>query len=758
MVDPLEQVASPAPQPTNTSPRVATSDQLAKASALLDSVVDSIQSPRAQPQVLPSLTHPEPSSSSSPIPATLEIPPAQPSPTARHRALADALFGVQDRPKTPEGPLPSFLSSSSSPLLQEEIGMVVAAPVPMQSVHAQVHVVTGTSDDDGDGDVGIAREETPMGRDQDTPKPNMLSFSMKRDVTTPSAAPVVVLNQQTQPSTPPATQTSGFISHSPSPRQMDPALLAEEVQRRAEAATAALRKSPSHPKINEVGSTRKRISPNQISSPKLMSASTSVDTIPLRPTVPTNTTTTNTTTTPATTPQKETGKLGFRLKRLRGTLRAKPHVPSAEEITPFPLDLKSGSGRSTTQSPSFSPYNSVSSSAGISMSSATDSTRSRMPGGASVGLGLGGGERGGGAQSPPTTSGPGIKGFMSRFRKHRAASDASTPPPSRSGPLGSSGLSSAGGSISSNANGAMGMEKAFVSLQPQIHSAPPMKSQFSMTTTTQARNGGAVASGGAQRPGTPQTFTPEPTIPENDVPQLLDGIVPSHTQEDEALKQLFDAATNLGLDQSAIGALLARSPSTARSTAWSRLARENSVTGNRKSVRSTARASTISQYTTQSEGRPSVDSIPPPVPRASLEVKQLNIRKNTEPLTPRARPNRNEDAANPVVRRTIVFASDSRTSGFDLGAIIRKQSTSRKRRSAGAGSLKSNRSIQDRAPTPPPPRASGGGGRRFSIDTAGSPPVPQIPGNGMLVVPSSSTMDQINPGQMEKSSSAYDSL
>jgi len=110
--------------------------------------------------------------------------------------------------------------------------------------------------------------------------------------------------------------------------------LAREVQRKTEAATASLKRGPSA-KYNDTNASsislsRKRITPHQISTPHLVSASTSMDTIPLRsPSVASGNIQ----------PQKPT-KLGQRLRRW-GTLRGKSTMPTGEEITPFPLDAQS---------------------------------------------------------------------------------------------------------------------------------------------------------------------------------------------------------------------------------------------------------------------------------------------------------------------------------------------------------------------------------------------------------------------------------
>lgn len=221
-------------------------------------------------------------------------------------------------------------------------------------------------------------------------------------------------------------------------------------------------------------------------------------------------------------------------------------------------------------------------------------------------------------------------------------------------------------------------------------------------------------------------------------------IIPAQSGE-AALKQLFDAAHDLGLDETALSELLARSPSAAsKSTTWTKSARSNSVVDSRKSQLTELREGTASP--SSFDGRPSVDTMSY---RPSAEIRQLTIRKNTDPSS-LARPIPSpapKDPSAAVVRRTIIIPSDSKAT-MDLNALLRKQSTSRRRQSLGAGSINSARSLQDRVPTPPPPRANAN--KRFSAGR--SPPVPNLPSfaaHGDSLVP---------PAQMEKSNSTYESL
>lgn len=554
------------------------------------------------------------------------------TPTQRHRDLAKALFGVEEAEEVRNA------SNVQIAITPAEIGLPSPPPVSERA--------------DSSRRITMSR-----------------SNSSARDLTTPVSG----------------TQTPSMPSSAHGHGQMDPSLMFE-VQRRAQAATAALRKSPSNPKLVEApaGSTRKKISPNLISSPKLLSASTSVDTIPLPPS------TSGTNQVPQPGASSSSSKLGSRFKKLRGTLRSKAQVPNGEEISPFPLDLKTPS---SSQSLTFNPSN-LSVPGDPAIFSAGESTQFKISPPA--------------LSNPPASAGPTTSrgGFFSRFRKQRAADGINLHDRPFQSPSSASSISQP--DLASGTS-------------PQIHSAPPTKTQHFSSQPL------------SSRPMSP------PTIPE-------DAILPaSSSNEEAALQQLFDAASNLGIPQDALDQILARSPSnSSRSTAWTKITRSASTADRRKSQR------TATQSPALSEGRPSID---PASPQPSTEVRQLNARKSTLDTIPaRLRPDAESSTnsgANAIVRRTIIYPSDSRASNVDWNALIRKQSTSRRRRSAGAGSVQSNRSIHDRAPTPPPPKSPGG--RRFSSDES-SPPVPQVPHS--FIIPDIS----LPPGQMEKSNSAYDSL
>lgn len=504
----------------------------------------------------------------------------------------------------------------------------------------------------------------------------------------------------------PASSASATWPYQPSRNPSTPRLpqsaeehaeLAREVQRKTDAAMVALQKQPSNSNLaltpNKASSTRRRISPNQISTPQLVSASTSVDTIPL----------------PSPSMAGGQSKIGSRLKRLRGSLRTKTTVPTAEDITPFPMDLRSPP---LVQTARYDPAK-FRAPGGPVAASATELEGFKVP-----------------LPSPPASAGPGLKGFMARFRGKQRASETQaefdyrgsqgrSPNLSVSVPENRLGQPTNWSSHQSSNNP---LSDTFTtSIQPRTSppASTPTPTQFSTTAS-------------AQRTPTSPLYGPR-------LHQSTSSTEATDAGESLAIRQLFDAASNLGLDQSALNDLLARSGSTSsRSTEWTMLTRNNSTAASRpdlphENVQS-GESSRSASHRTQSS-----------VPANPVE----GLAPQTDHLR---RPRDGVPDKSAVVRRTIIFPSESRSSTIDLSVLIRKHSSRRRRASATSVS---SRSVHDRAPTPPPPRASLG--RRFSTDIT-SPPVPQMPQpsplqTDRLLIPPA----QVG-GPVEKSSSTYDSL
>ena len=497
--------------------------------------------------------------------------------------------------------------------------------------------------------------------------------------------------------------------------------LTREVQQKADAAMIALKKDPS--KVNlmdtlkRTPSARKRIDPSQISTPRFVSASTSVDTIPLRtPSISGNTT-------------SSASKLGSRFKKLRGSLRVK-NVPPGNE--PVVQDSKT-----TYYDPN--KLNISGGPTGPAISSAPETGRFKVP-----------------IPSPSASAGPGLKGFMARFRNRQRVSEM---PSERFIPRASSPLSQVSPTIPTTprqadtplakSNASIISERSLNSITPRpAGQARPMYSRFPPANPVSAS-------------ASPLTSALSPS-PQTSAETLNDS------QSAAALEQLYAAASDLGVDQDALQDLLARSGST---SSRNLLARNNSIQapqqlGSRELSERTITAQQISyvastasdqtatptgygpQSTDQRSNYIASDNerVAPsedPVSRKSSIRKPDHLRRPKEGQT--------DMTVNPVVRRTIIYASDSGLSAAEFAAMVQRKNSSRRRR-ISANSI-SNRSVHDRVPTPPPPKTSGV--RRFSAD--GMPPMPQLP-TSLGQALNANALSALAGGAIEKSNSTYDSL
>ncbi|KAJ6630648.1 hypothetical protein B0H10DRAFT_2427735 [Mycena sp. CBHHK59/15] len=595
-------------------------------SALLNSVVDSLQSEPRTHQLPPVDT-------TIPTQSDKDVSPT----TRRNRDLAQVLFGQQE--KDDRRALPSNLT------------------------------------------VSVSGNPAPSHVPNSAPLNSSFPMHSPQEVPASSASSTWPYQPSRNPSTPRLPQSA-----------QEHADLAREVQRKTDAAMLALQKQPSNSNIAgslapKVSVSRKRISPNQISTPQLVSASTSVDTIPLpSPAIPTG-----------------QSKIGSRLKRLRGSLRAKPTIPTAEDITPFPMDLRSPP---LVQTARYDPAK-FRVPGGPSAASATELEGFKVP-----------------LPSPPASAGPGLKGFMARFRGKQRISETQTEFDHR-GPQHRGPYLSPSGSESTSAQQGNSPSHQNPAGQSSPDALPALSTHHPLTP--------------------PQSFTSPPTSPPihfSRAPQIstpystrpsLASTEATEADESHAIKQLFDAASNLGLDQSAINDLLARSASTSsRSTEWTMLTRNNSSTAPRPDMREIETADS-----NHSKNR-----------KIQLSVPE-NPAESQPPPADSVRPRDGTDKS-AVIRRTIIFPSESRSSTIDLSVLIRKHSSRRRRASATSVS---SRSVHDRAPTPPPPRVATN--RRFSTDNF-SPPVPLLPQSipqqaDRLMIPSNQAAGPIE-------NSTYDSL
>ncbi|KAJ3512524.1 hypothetical protein NLJ89_g3468 [Agrocybe chaxingu] len=592
-------ITSPPPQmqPPSSPSTFTSDDHFSKASALLNSVVESIKD---HPAALNTST-----SSISP-PSSDEISPT----TRRNRDLAHVLFGTEDDGKDE--------SSKEDPIM----------PIPDP-------------------------DPAPVVSNPATPTPPATQFPSALPPPIPVAEPAI-----TQPFTIPYLHRNPSTNRIPQTPQEE-AALAREVQQKAEAAMIALKKDPSRvnlgDSLKQSPSVRKKIDTSQISTPTLVSTTTNVDTLPIRS--PSLSSSTN----------SAPSKLGSRFKKLRGSLRAKTTV---EENA----SLESVKTPPATQTAHYDPAKlNVS-----SLSSATESGRFKVP-----------------VPSPPASAGPGLKGFMARFRNKQRMSEM--PPVGERLAL----------AVTSPTT------PRVITRHPDLPvSLGPMYSRFPP----------------ANPPPAPAP-APQQQAQVPDSPNSLEA-----SKSAAALEQLFAAANNLGLDQGAlmISWLVRRPPRPVRfsqeTIPWLLLLQDQVY------LKRVLSKSVTSEAQAQIKRRPQrITAVCPTNNRTG------RLRKPE---------GQNETPAKAVVRRTIIYANDA----ADFAALIQRKNSTRRRR-ASATSV-SSRSIHDRAPTPPPPKAPTV--KRFSAD--GMPPMPQLPNflgqaDKMLNVPSTST-----GGPIEKSNSTYDSL
>ena len=170
--------------------------------------------------------------------------------------------------------------------------------------------------------------------------------------------------------------------------------LAKEVQRKADAVLADLNGMPSNAEAHDT-SQRRRVERGQISGPRLVYASTSVDTFPVR-------------SPPALSGQLSavqnqsptSNKFVTRFKKIRKSLTAKPTIPASDGSTQYPAELPSSSGdRLLASTPD-----------GLSPFSAAEPSRPELA-----------------IASPAATvatTGSDLKGFVSRFLTPRSRETA----------------------------------------------------------------------------------------------------------------------------------------------------------------------------------------------------------------------------------------------------------------------------------------------------------------------------------------------
>ncbi|KAJ3856327.1 hypothetical protein EV368DRAFT_78835 [Lentinula lateritia] len=603
-------ITTPSPQqsqPMDGSSAI-NSDQISKASALLNSVLESINT---QHNDVSYVSSPSAVNTAGVLSASQDVSPT----TRRNRDLAQILFGEDTHGGSP----PASASSPEDDSLQSKTSKEkeLATTLPLNVTTSSLDTST----------IGLS-----------------------------SPSQSALYNPLRSPSTPHIPQTPEAQAE-----------LAREIQRKTDAAMLALRKRPSNSNLSKEGlvspgPVRKKFNTNQISTPTLLSASTSVDTIPLR--------------TPPFSSAASSGppsKIASRFRKLRGTLR-KGNIPIEEiKVTPYPLDVRSNLSSHGSQ-PQFARYDSSKLHPMDSAVSATEIGRFRVP---AVPV-----------PSPPASAGPGLKGFMARFRGKVRTADS--------------------------------VEYKGQQLRPSPYQMSPVQNPLSLSNSPVTEEVKPEREINAQSlhpsqssPSSQTPLTPQLHIHSSD--DTGDGV---NQYESQALKQLFNAANDLGLDQSKLSELLVRSGSiSSKSTDWTMLTRNNSsATKSRQESRDERQ---FQSPTPQSEWSTFED----PGHRVSkMPVSRKSSMKQNENVGVRRPRQRGPDDTNTVIRRTIIYPEDRGVSVADLNALGRKNSSHRRRASA-ISATSSNRSIHERVPTPPPPHSPTG--KRFSADE--SPPVPQLP-------------------------------
>lgn len=609
-------------------------DNKAKADALLSSVVDSIQHPSHRTgdseDINADIVIPDPV-----IPDVVVVPDvvvapddrdSSSSPSRRNKDLADIIFGEGDT---------DFISFSPEPPFEAE-----------------------------DETIGLPNGQAPAhGTEEETsprPQPDERLADSSEDVQEASQ--------------------HVFYSVPYSPHAVD---LVRQVQEKTEAAMAQLHRSPQEMRFPSTPSnaTRKRITPQDISGPRLMQSSTSVDKIPPLPTSPLGSPNLG-----GHRPVSASSKFSFG-KRLRNTLR-RPATAGGDDSANWAIDSPTTASHRSPRETSHS----LSPSTGnlLSRGSATDLRASRSP-----------------PTSPPASAGPSLKGFMSRFRR-KGQTDQAMDSDYRNGSnsLGSSLTSSSSLSpfdrstllttpMSAPPSNVGSFSKAY---HPGMPSSPPLNRQYTETPTSVA------------------THSPSPASPPPSDPT--------------ALNQLFEAARKVGIPDADISEfILSRSQSLGTPNP------DRATTTPRVPQRSDSLA--VHLNGPPHESSPS-DTSPSPVADNHVDQSaELGRKLSQRQYATQATPRRvreivdgHANVGNQVVRRTIIFPSVN-GSNTDLSSLVRKASKTRRR--ASALSAQSNRSVHDRVPTPPPSKA-----KRHSTDT--SPPVPILPSSvwatqGGLAVP-----------------------
>ncbi|KZV85122.1 hypothetical protein EXIGLDRAFT_264850 [Exidia glandulosa HHB12029] len=496
--------ATELPQPLNYARPL--SPQSPRAMSPIPAASISMQEPRRDRSPEPMRPHHDPSDSQS----------SDLSSIMRNKALADAIFGTTDdeqpvsaaqavsssdsSPQTSVTPEEEVDHRDPSPVYEQQRGYSSPSPVPIPQRYAS---------------------PPPGSRRYGSPSPVPHDYSPSPDFQGYSPSP----NKQ------------GYNSSSPLPP--DDAQLEQDVRRKVELATAALKQSPSHASLRDRSNSvrRKKINPNKISVPHLMSSSTSLDAVPLIPASRSQIALNS-----PNEPRSAGSKLTQRIKKLGGW-RSKPSTPNTDEPPPFghgqspnsPSPSTPSALHPTVQTVRINPSN-ISNLSGPASASAADISHYRFPP-SSPGYS---------PQSPPASAGPAFKSFMSKFAKPFGASSTDLTAPQRVD------------------------RERLVPQSPgfgsgRVPTSPTTPTAFSsMGRSDTARNGVDTRYGGI-----PTSPLAGDTFPRGR--PSIDDAASARKSPELAIKQILDGAAQAGLDSSQmeeLTALLNRSLSTSsRATA-----------------------------------------------------------------------------------------------------------------------------------------------------------------------------------------------
>lgn len=492
---------------------------------------------------------------------------------------------------------------------------------------------------------------------------------------------------------------------SPNPPVADPEDLMRQVQERTEAAMAQLQRSQQGRSPGPgpgPGITRKKVHLQDISGPLLVQSSTSINKLPA------------VSTSPVKSPQSDfqrTVKMSLS-KRLRNTLKSKGSQPNGDEVTPWTNDYTSASFSNSPRAEHHSLTPSKINVLGPGSVTDLNAQPNGQPKFSNV--------------SPPASAGPSLKGFMSRFRKK-------------------------GQTDLENSQRNTSTSNTF-SVTPSLSTPPVGRHSFSLPTSASLLSrresisqGHANDASGPMAPSMSRQPTETPTIIAPASPPSL-----SPPSDPAALKQFYQAAQSLGLDQSALNEFLARSqPAASKGPEWSSSSATTTLT---RSDSATARPF----LETPRAFSPLIPEVyvdrPPADLSRSASRQYASSPVSAAPRRVRQIADGHANSRNTILRRTIIFPS-ANGSTQDVASLVRKTSTNRRR--ASGLSVQSNRSVHDRVPTPPPLKV-----KRQSIDPF--PPVPNLPSSmsgsnqGALTPSPISRLTPETP--LEKSNSLYDSL